>query len=145
MIARARWDSRGSIVAILTHRGIGSGTRPRTELARFARLAVCLSCYPGSVPSGTTDVETRMANIKSQIKRNRQNEQRRLRNKTTRSELKTRVKRAAEGLETGADDAGDRVRAAQRRLGKAAEKGVVHKNQAARRTSRLMKRAASKG
>jgi hypothetical protein len=53
------------------------------------------------------DVETRMANIKSQIKRNRQNEQRRLRNKTTRSELKTRVKRAAEGLETGADDAGD--------------------------------------
>ncbi len=35
-----------------------------------------------------------MANIKSQIKRNRQNEQRRLRNKTTRSELKTRVKRA---------------------------------------------------
>ena len=86
-----------------------------------------------------------MANIKSQIKRNRQNEQRRLRNKTTRSELKTRVKRAAEGLETGADDAADRVRAAQKRLGKAAEKGVVHKNQAARRTSRLMKRAASKG
>ena len=82
-----------------------------------------------------------MANIKSQIKRNRQNEQRRLRNKTARSELKTRVKRAAEGLETGADDAGDRVRAAQKRLGKAAEKGVVHKNQAARRKSRLMKRA----
>jgi small subunit ribosomal protein S20 len=86
-----------------------------------------------------------MANIKSQIKRNRQNEHRRLRNKTTRSELKTRVKRAAEGLETGADDVGDQVRAAQKRLGKAAEKGVVHKNQAARRTSRLMKRAASKG
>lgn len=84
-----------------------------------------------------------MANIKTQIKRNRQNEQRRLRNKTTRSELKTRVKRAAEGLESGADDAGDRVRAAQKRLGKAAEKGVVHKNQAARRTSRLMKPAAS--
>ena len=82
-----------------------------------------------------------MANIKSQIKRNRQNERRRMRNKVARSELKTRVKRAAEGLETGAEDAGDRVRAAQRRLGKAAEKGVVHKNQAARRTSRLMKRA----
>ena len=81
-----------------------------------------------------------MANIKSQIKRNRQNERRRMRNKVARSELKTRVKRAAEGLETGAEDAGDRVRAAQRRLGKAAEKGVVHKNQAARRTSRLMKR-----
>ena len=66
-----------------------------------------------------------MANIKSQIKRNRQNERRRMRNKVARSELKTRVKRAAEGLETGAEDAGDRVRAAQRRLGKAAEKGVA--------------------
>ena len=84
-----------------------------------------------------------MANIKSQIKRNRQNERRRMRNKVARSELKTRVKRAAEGLESGADDAGDRVRAAQKRLGKAAEKGVVHKNQAARRTSRLMKRDAT--
>jgi small subunit ribosomal protein S20 len=82
-----------------------------------------------------------MANIKSQIKRNRQNERRRMHNKVARSELKTRVKRAAEGLEAGADDAGDRVRAAQKRLGKAAEKGIVHKNQAARRTSRLMKRA----
>ena len=85
-----------------------------------------------------------MANIKSQIKRNRQNERRRMRNKVARSELKTRVKRAAEGVETGADDAVDRVRAAQKRLGKAAEKGVVHRNQAARRTSRLMKRAATK-
>jgi small subunit ribosomal protein S20 len=84
-----------------------------------------------------------MANIKSQIKRNRQNERRRMRNKVARSELKTRVKRAAEGVETGADDAVDRVRAAQKRLGKAAEKGVVHRNQAARRTSRLMKRAAA--
>ena len=82
-----------------------------------------------------------MANIKSQIKRNRQNERRRMHNKVARSELKTRVKRAAEGLDAGADDAGDRVRAAQKRLGKAAEKGIVHKNQAARRMSRLMKRA----
>jgi small subunit ribosomal protein S20 len=83
-----------------------------------------------------------MANIKSQIKRNRQNERRRLRNKTARSELKTRVKRATGDLESGADDAGDQVRAAQQRLGKAAGKGVVHKKQAARRTSRLMRRAA---
>ena len=84
-----------------------------------------------------------MANIKSQIKRNRQNERRRQRNKVARSELKTRVKRAAEGLDTGAEDAVDRVRSAQKRLAKAAEKGVVHKNQASRRMSRLMKRAAS--
>jgi small subunit ribosomal protein S20 len=64
-----------------------------------------------------------------------------MRNKVARSELKTRVKRAAEGLQAGADDAEERVRAAQKRIGKAAGKGVVHKNQAARRTSRLMKRA----
>jgi small subunit ribosomal protein S20 len=83
-----------------------------------------------------------MANIKSQIKRNRQNERRRQRNKVARSELKTRVKRAAEGIDTGAEDAVDRVRSAQKRLAKAAEKGVVHKNQASRRMSRLMKRAA---
>lgn len=86
-----------------------------------------------------------MANIKSQIKRNRQNERRRMRNKVTRSELKTRIKRAAEGLEADAEDAADRVRTAQKRLGKAAGKGVVHKNQAARRSSRLMKRAANPG
>jgi small subunit ribosomal protein S20 len=83
-----------------------------------------------------------MANIKSQIKRNRQNERRRQRNKVARSELKTRVKRAAEGIDAGAEDAVDRVRSAQKRLAKAAEKGVVHKNQASRRMSRLMKRAA---
>jgi small subunit ribosomal protein S20 len=83
-----------------------------------------------------------MANIKSQIKRNRQNERRRMRNKVGRSELKTRVKRAVEGRETGAEDAVDRVRSAQKRLAKASGKGVIHKNQAARRTSRLMKRAA---
>jgi small subunit ribosomal protein S20 len=82
-----------------------------------------------------------MANIKGQIKRNRQNERRRQRNKVTRSELKTRVKRAAEALDAGADDAADRMRLAQKRLATAAGKGVVHKNQAARRTSRLMKRA----
>jgi small subunit ribosomal protein S20 len=83
-----------------------------------------------------------MANLKDQLKRNRTNEQRRLRNKVVRSELKTRVKRAGESLAAGADDAVDRVRSAQKRVGKAAQKGVVHKNQAARRTSRLMKRAA---
>ncbi|MFI5053947.1 MAG: 30S ribosomal protein S20 [Acidimicrobiia bacterium] len=81
-----------------------------------------------------------MANIKSQIKRNRSNERRRVRNQTVRSELKTRVKRATQALEQGAEDAPEAVRVAQKRLGKAAAKGRIHKNQAARRTSRLMKR-----
>jgi small subunit ribosomal protein S20 len=82
-----------------------------------------------------------MANIRSQIKRNRQNEVRRVRNKAVRSELKTRVKTAVAAADAGADDAGEQLRMAQKRLGKAGSKGVLHKNAAARRTSRLMRRA----
>ena len=83
-----------------------------------------------------------MANIKGQIKRNRQNETRRLRNKGVRSELKTRVKLATEAVDASAEDAPNKVRLAQKRLDKAGAKGRIHKNQAARRTSRLMRRAA---
>jgi small subunit ribosomal protein S20 len=85
-------------------------------------------------------VDRPVANIKSQIKRNRQNEVRRLRNKAVRSELKTRVKTAVRVAEAHDESALDAVRLAQKRLDKAAEKGVIHKNQAARRKSRLMKR-----
>ena len=81
-----------------------------------------------------------MANIKSQKKRNRQNEKRRLRNKAVRSELKTRVKRVEDGAATGADDVSELRRLAQKRLDKAGSKGVVHPNQAARRVSRMMRR-----
>jgi small subunit ribosomal protein S20 len=83
-----------------------------------------------------------VANIKSQIKRNRQNEKRHQRNKGVRSELKTRVKSAEQAMDTGGDDVAGQVKVAQKRLGKAGSKGVIHKNQAARRTSRLMRRAA---
>lgn len=82
-----------------------------------------------------------MANIASQKKRNRQNEKRRVRNLATRTELKTRIKTAHKALDAGDDQATAAVTTAQKRLGKAAAKGVVHKNQAARRTSRLMKAA----
>ena len=82
-----------------------------------------------------------MANIKSQIKRNRSNERRRLRNQGTRSELKTRLKTARTAIDDGADSAPDAVRSAQSRLAQAGSKGRIHKNQAARRTSRLMKHA----
>ena len=82
-----------------------------------------------------------MANIKSQIKRNRQNEKRRVRNKAVRSEMKTRTKRAEEAVANGSDDADELVRLASQRIDKAAENGVIHKNQAARRKSRLMKKA----
>jgi small subunit ribosomal protein S20 len=82
-----------------------------------------------------------MANIKSQKKRNRQNEARRVRNKGVRSELKTRIKRASEAVASEDENADELVKAAQKRLAKAGEKGVIHRNQASRRISRLMKRA----
>ena len=83
-----------------------------------------------------------MANIKSQIKRNRSNERRRVRNQAARSELKTRTKVAATAIDAGDEDAPEAMRLAQKRIDKAAAHGQIHKNQAARRTSRLMKRAA---
>jgi small subunit ribosomal protein S20 len=81
-----------------------------------------------------------VANIKSQIKRNRQTVKRTERNKAVRSELKTRTKNAAAAAAAGADDAADLVKAAQKRIDSAASKGVIHKNAAARRKSRLAKK-----
>ena len=79
-----------------------------------------------------------MANIKSQIKRNKQNEKRHERNKAVRSELKTRVRNAVSAAEAGADDVDAKLRDAVKRIDSAAAKGVIHKNQAARRKSRLV-------
>ena len=84
-----------------------------------------------------------MANIKSQIKRNRQNEKRRVRNKAVRSELRTRTKTAVAAAEAGAENAAEAERLAMKRIDKAATKGVIHKNAAARRKSRLAKRVAA--
>jgi small subunit ribosomal protein S20 len=83
-----------------------------------------------------------VANIKSQIKRNRTNEKRRVRNKAVRSEVKTHVKQAVAAADAGADNAEQAARKAQSSLAKASKKGVIHKNQAARRQSRLAKRLA---
>lgn len=84
-----------------------------------------------------------MANIKSQIKRNRQNEKRRVRNKAARSEMRTRTKHAITAAEEGSEDAAEKLRLAIKRIDKAASKGIIHKNQAARRKSRLMKQISS--
>ncbi len=81
-----------------------------------------------------------MANIKSQIKRNRQTEKRNLRNRKVRSEVHTRSKTALEAVEEGADDADEAVRLAIKRIDKAAQKGVLHKNTAARKKSRLARK-----
>jgi small subunit ribosomal protein S20 len=84
-----------------------------------------------------------VANIRSQIKRNRQNERRRLRNKSVRSEMRTRTKRVISAFEGDAEDAGEALRLAVKRIDKAAAQGVIHRNQAANRKSRLMRRISS--
>jgi small subunit ribosomal protein S20 len=81
-----------------------------------------------------------MANIKSQIKRNRQNEKRRLRNKARRSEIRTRVKNAVAAAEQGSPEAPELLRLAIKRIDKAAAKGTIHKRRAADRKSRLMRK-----
>jgi small subunit ribosomal protein S20 len=83
-----------------------------------------------------------VANIKSQIKRNKQNLVRHERNKAVRTELKTRVKNALTAAETGDEGTAEASRLAIKRIDKAAAKGVIHKNAAARRKSRLAKRVA---
>ncbi|HEY1644266.1 MAG TPA: 30S ribosomal protein S20 [Streptosporangiaceae bacterium] len=84
-----------------------------------------------------------MANIKSQIKRNKQNEKARQRNKAVKSELKTAVRKFREAADAGnADEAAQAMRTASVKLDKAASKGVIHKNQAANRKSALAQRAA---
>ena len=82
-----------------------------------------------------------MANIKSQKKRIKTNEKRQERNKAVRSELKTRVKNANRAA--GTDQADEALRLAIKRIDTAAAKGVIHKNAAARRKSRLVKKVTA--
>jgi small subunit ribosomal protein S20 len=85
-----------------------------------------------------------MANIKSQIKRNRQNEKRAERNKDVRTALKTSTKKVRTAVDAGdAQEAAALQREAARALDKAVAKGIVHKRTAARRKSRLAKAASS--
>ncbi len=85
-----------------------------------------------------------MANIKSQIKRNKQNDAAHERNKSVKSALKTAIRRFNEAAEAGdAEQAKELAAKATRKLDKAASAGVIHKNQAANRKSAVAKRAAS--
>jgi len=85
-----------------------------------------------------------VANIKSQIKRNRQNEFARERNKSVKTGLKSAVRKFRELAEGGDKDAAVAAgRAAAKKLDQAASKGVIHKNQAANRKSAIAKKAAS--
>jgi small subunit ribosomal protein S20 len=86
-----------------------------------------------------------LANIRSQIKRNRQNEQARLRNKSVRSALKTYARRVRESLDAGDREAAETaLRRATRAYDKAVSKGVIHKNNAANHKARLA-RSLSRG
>jgi small subunit ribosomal protein S20 len=87
-----------------------------------------------------------VANIKSQIKRNRQNERRRVRNKAARSRLKTEAKAVQAAVESGDKDAASAgLQTAGRLLDKAASKGVIHRNTAARRKSDLARAVGRMG
>ena len=87
-----------------------------------------------------------MANIKSQIKRIRTNDKRRQRNLAVKSELKTLVRRTREAVEAGDKEAAiEALRIASRKLDKAVSKGVIHRNQAANRKSKLARRVQSLG
>ena len=85
-----------------------------------------------------------MANIKSQIKRNKQTDAAHERNKAVKSALKTSVRKFREAADAGnADEAKAAALDAAKQLDKAASKGVIHKNQAANRKSAIHKQAAS--
>ena len=84
-----------------------------------------------------------MANIKSQKKRILTNAKRHQRNKAVNAEVKTRTKRATETI--GTDDNAEAVRLAVKRIDSAASKGILHKNAAARKKSRLMTKVNAAG
>ena len=85
-----------------------------------------------------------MANIKSQIKRNKQNEKAHERNKAVKSEVKTAIRATREAITAGDKKAASASLAvASRKLDKAATKGVMHKNQAANRKSAMAKKVAA--
>jgi small subunit ribosomal protein S20 len=85
-----------------------------------------------------------VANIKSQIKRNKQNEKARLRNKAVKSSLKTAIRKYHTAVEAGdVETAGVLLRDASRKLDKAVSKGVIHANQAANRKSAIAKKHAA--
>jgi len=86
-----------------------------------------------------------MANIKSQIKRIGTNRKAEERNKAVRTELKSAVRAAREAVASGDQTAADAaIQNANRKLDKAVSKGVIHKNQAANRKSKIAKKAVAK-
>jgi small subunit ribosomal protein S20 len=114
---------------------------PALSRARRREPPDCGSCRHHQTSWTDFSEAFSVANIKSQIKRNKQNEKARLRNKAVKSELKTSVRKFREAADTGnADAAVAAMQAATVKLDKAVSKGVIHKNQAANRKSAIAKR-----
>ena len=85
-----------------------------------------------------------MANIKSQITRNKTNDKAHERNKAVKSELKTAVRRTREAITAGDKAAAEKALVtATKKLDKAASKGVIHQNQAANKKSAIAKQVAA--
>jgi len=85
-----------------------------------------------------------LANLKSQIKRNRQNEKRRVRNRVVRGSARTALRKAHLAIENGdKEEAQAAAMVATKELDRAASKGIIHKNKAARQKSRLMQQLHS--
>ena len=99
--------------------------------------------YIAVIKKGKNFWRKTLANIKSQIKRNRQNENRRLRNRNMRGAARTAVNQARTAFEANEPETKEAILKAISTLDKAAEKGVIHKNNAARRKGRLMKKLAA--
>jgi len=100
---------------------------------------ICFYEIAGQIIGGTN-----LANIQSQIKRNRQNEKRRLRNRDFRGAARSAVKDALAAMTAGADSQAA-IATALSALDKAAQKGAIHQRNAARRKSRLIKRLSALG
>jgi small subunit ribosomal protein S20 len=113
------------------------------EPGGLTRISFVVASPVVASPTDNLEGLPRVANIKSQIKRNKQNEKAHQRNKAVKSSLRTSVRKFREAADAGnLDEAGTALRAATRQLDKAASKGVIHKNQAANRKSAIAKRYA---
>jgi small subunit ribosomal protein S20 len=123
--------------------------RGRVDIAAGSRLHSAASPVAGFMllagsPTHQHSEVSRVANIDSQIKRNRQAVVRHERNKAVRSTLKTHLKKFRTAAEAGdATAAGDAYRAAAKKLDKAAQRGVIHANYAANKKSKMAKKLQS--
>lgn len=114
----------------------GTGASPHAQPASAAPIPIYSAC---SCPGEDGATEGLLPNKRSAIKAHKVSERRHLRNRSVRSELRTEVRKARVLVAAGSEDAASSVALAAKELDKAASKGIIHKNQAARRKSRIMR------